>query len=120
MLVSPSNGTDVLTHPIAVIKCNNQTRCIQPKLQLRGSYDVYLCKHIGQGVRFFFLAKEGLLLHPNIRLVATPEAAAVPAQPGPRPRERMARSSSSATRRRLGRWSCCSSPRRSCGASSSS
>jgi hypothetical protein len=77
VLVSPSNGTDVLTHPIAVIKCNNQTRCIQPKLQLRGSYDVYLCKHIGQGVRFFFLAKEGLLLHPNIRLVATPEAAAV-------------------------------------------
>ena len=67
--VSPANGTDVLTHPIAVIKCSNQTLCIQPKLQLIPTYDVYFCKHVGHGVRFYFLAKEGLLLHPNIRLV---------------------------------------------------
>ena len=55
LFVSPSNGTDILTHPIAVIKCFNQTQCIQPKLQLVKSYDAYLCKHIGQGVRFYFL-----------------------------------------------------------------
>ena len=67
--VSPANGTDVLSHPISVIKCSNQTRCIQPKLQLTPTYDVYFCKHVGHGVRFYFLAKEGLLLHPNIRLV---------------------------------------------------
>ena len=67
--VSPSRGTDVLTHPIAVIKCANQTLCIQPKLQLTETYDVYYCKHVGHGVRFYYLAKEGLLLHPNIRMV---------------------------------------------------
>ena len=55
LFVSPSNGTDISTHPIAVIKCFNQTQCIQPKLQLVKSYDAYLCKHIGQGVRFYFL-----------------------------------------------------------------
>lgn len=67
--ISPANGTDVITHPIAVIKCSNQTLCIQPKLQLLPTYDVYYCKHVGHGVRFYFLVKEGLLLHPNIRLV---------------------------------------------------
>lgn len=67
--VSPSNGTDVLTHPIAVIKCANQTLCVRPKLQLQEMYDVYYCKHVGHGVRFYFLVKEGLLLHPNIRMV---------------------------------------------------
>jgi hypothetical protein len=66
---SPSNGTDIITHPIAMIKCNNQTMCIQPKLQLQSKYDVYYCKHVGHGVRFYFLAKEGLLLHPNIRVI---------------------------------------------------
>jgi hypothetical protein len=66
---SPSNGTDVITHPIAVIKCANQTLCVSPKLQLQEMYDVYYCKHLGHGVRFYFLVKEGLLLHPNIRLV---------------------------------------------------
>lgn len=66
---SPSNGTDIITHPIAVIKCANQTLCVSPKLQLQEMYDVYYCKHLGHGVRFFYLVKEGLLLHPNIRLV---------------------------------------------------
>ena len=66
---SPSAGTDVISHPIAVIKCANQTLCIQPKLQLTEKYDVYFCKHVGFGVRFYYLAKEGLLLHPNIRMV---------------------------------------------------
>lgn len=74
---SPTNGTDILTHPIALIKCSNQTRCIQPKLQLQRTYDAYMCKHIGQGVRWFFLVKEGLLLHPNIRLTSNPQDAEV-------------------------------------------
>ena len=69
LFISPAGGTDVLTHPIAVIKCANQTQCVQPKLQLTQVYDVYFCKHVGYGVRFYFLAKEGLLLHPNIRMV---------------------------------------------------
>lgn len=75
--VSPSNGTDILSHPISVIKCNNQTACIQPKLQLIKKFDVYYCSHTGHGVRFYFLVKEGLLLHPNIRFVSTPNDADV-------------------------------------------
>lgn len=66
---SPANGTDVLTHPIAVIKCANQTMCIQPRLELKNIYNVYYCKHVGYGVRFYFLVKEGLLLHPNINMI---------------------------------------------------
>lgn len=67
--VSPSNGTDIITHPIPLIKCSNQTACIQPHLQLQRTFDVYYCKHVGHGVRFYFLVKEGLLLHPNLRFV---------------------------------------------------
>jgi len=74
--VSPSNGTD-LSHPISLIKCDNQTRCIQPYLQLKRTFDVYFCKHVGHGVRFYFLAREGLLLHPNVRLVSDPYKAEV-------------------------------------------
>lgn len=66
---SPSNGTDIITHPIPLIKCNNQTMCIQPYLQLQRTFDIYYCKHVGHGVRFYFLVKEGLLLHPNLRFV---------------------------------------------------
>jgi hypothetical protein len=43
--------------------------CIQPHLQLQRTYKVYYCKHVGHGVRFYFLVKEGLLLHPNLHLV---------------------------------------------------
>lgn len=52
-----------------MISCNNQTQCIQPYLQLKNTYNVYYCKHVGHGVRFYYLAREGLLLHPKIRLV---------------------------------------------------
>jgi hypothetical protein len=72
---SPSNGTDVLSDPVNVVRCFNQTMCIQPYLQLQRSYDIYMCKHIDYGVRFFFLVREGLLLHPNVRLVDSPETA---------------------------------------------
>ena len=68
--------TDV-SKPIAMIKCVNQTRCIQPVLQLKRDYKVYYCKHVSHGVRFYFLAREGLLLHPRLILVPTPEQADV-------------------------------------------
>jgi hypothetical protein len=74
---SPANGTDIITHPISVIKCANQTMCIHPRLQLQKKYDVYYCKHLGHGVRFYFLVMEGLLLHPNIRMIDDIEKAEV-------------------------------------------
>ena len=66
---SPSNGTDILTDPIQILRCFNQTLCVQPQLQLQVSFKVYMCKHINFGVRFYFLVREGLLLHPNVQLV---------------------------------------------------
>jgi hypothetical protein len=64
-------------NPIALIKCKNQTQCITPYLQLKRSFNVYFCKHIGHGVRFYFLVREGLLLHPRINLVSNPNDAEV-------------------------------------------
>jgi hypothetical protein len=74
---SPFNGTDIVSHPIALIRCSNQTLCIQPQLQLQKVYKVYYCKHVSHGVRFYFLIREALLLHPNIILVDDPEVADV-------------------------------------------
>jgi len=74
--VSPSNGTDI-RFPVPLIKCHNQTRCIQPYLQLQHTFKVYYCKHHKHGVRFHFLAREGLLLHPNVQLVESMEEADV-------------------------------------------
>jgi hypothetical protein len=71
---SPFHTTIV---PALLTTCRNHTQCIQPVLQLQKSYDVYYCKHVGHGVRFYYLAKEGLLLHPKIRLVDRPEDADV-------------------------------------------
>ena len=36
---------------------------------------MYYCQHRGHGVRFYYLAREGLLLHPRIHLVNDPEEA---------------------------------------------
>lgn len=74
---SPFNGTDIISHPIALIRCSNQTLCVQPQLQLQKVYKVYYCKHVSHGVRFYFLIREALLLHPNIHLVDDPESADV-------------------------------------------
>jgi hypothetical protein len=41
---SPSNGTDILHRPVQLIRCQNQSTCIQPKLQLVKKYSVYYCK----------------------------------------------------------------------------
>lgn len=59
----------------AILRCHNQTQCIPPKLQLQRPFNVYYCKHIAYGVRFYYLIREGLLLHPLINLVDSPEAA---------------------------------------------
>ena len=77
--ILPDQGINDLSsnsvEDIGLLKCSNQTRCISPILQLQRVYNVYLCKHINYGVRFFYLAKEGLLLHPKVRLVSRPEDA---------------------------------------------
>lgn len=56
-------------HPASLIKCSNQTRCLQPKLDLQVRYSVYFCSHKNHGVRFYYQAREGLLQHPMIDLV---------------------------------------------------
>jgi hypothetical protein len=58
-----------------VLSCKNQTVCFPPKLQLRRPFNVYFCKHTDYGIRFYFLVKESLLLHPKIHLVNTPQEA---------------------------------------------
>ena len=75
-----TNHNNPLAHadsikPSIIVKCANQTRCIQPVLQLIKTYKVYFCKHLGYGVRFYYLVREGLLLHPNILLVDDPKDA---------------------------------------------
>ena len=67
--VSPSNGTDILRDPISLIRCANQTQCIHPAFQLENQFKIYLCRHINYGVRFYYLVREGLLLHPNVIMV---------------------------------------------------
>jgi hypothetical protein len=52
-----------------LIHCPNQTTCLSPVLQLQRPYNVYFCKHIANGVRFYYLVREGLLLHPQIHLI---------------------------------------------------
>jgi len=68
---SPRNGTDISPHKHAeLLQCPTQTKCIEPALQLEKKVKVYLCKHpTRHGVRFYYLAREGLSLHPNVDLV---------------------------------------------------
>ena len=76
-LNSPRNGTDISApNQFAVLMCPNQSKCIVPDLQLKVKYKIYLCKHpTRQGVRFYFLSREGLLLHPNVEMVTDIAAA---------------------------------------------
>jgi hypothetical protein len=69
---SPRNGTDIdPQNQMALLMCPNQSKCIVPELQLQAKFKVYFCQHATkQGVRFFFLAREGFLLHPNIEMVS--------------------------------------------------
>ena len=69
--ISPRNGTDIsASQQMSLLLCPNQSKCIVPELQLEVKLKIYFCKHpVRQGVRFYFLMKEGLLLHPNVQLV---------------------------------------------------
>lgn len=66
--LSPRTGTDISDmHQLAILKCVNQTKCVVPELQLKVVLKVYLCKHpTKSGIRFYFLAREAFLLHPNV------------------------------------------------------
>ena len=58
-----------------LLSCSNHTQCIKPVVHLEEQYKIYFCRHIAYGVRFFYLAREGLLLHPKVLLVDKPENA---------------------------------------------
>jgi hypothetical protein len=70
--VSPRKGTDISPgNQMSVLLCPNQSKCIVPELQLQKTLRIYFCKHpTRHGVRFYYLAKEGFLLHPNVILVS--------------------------------------------------
>lgn len=69
--VSPRKGTDITAaNQLSLLRCPNQSKCIVPELQLDSKLRVYMCRHpVRQGVRFYFLVREGLLLHPNVELL---------------------------------------------------
>ena len=70
--ISPRVGTDISKdHQLSLLRCPNQSKCIVPELQLEVKLKVYFCRHSARsGVRFYYLMKEGLLLHPNVELLA--------------------------------------------------
>ena len=75
---SPRNGSDIDTpaQQLDLLKCHNQAKCVVPQLQLQKKQKVYMCIHpTNHGVRFYFLVKEGLLLHPNVELMDSYEEA---------------------------------------------
>jgi hypothetical protein len=69
---SPRAGTSIADeHQLSILKCPQQSNCIIPQLQLKIKLKIYLCKHtVSAGVRYYFLTREGLLLHPNVELVS--------------------------------------------------
>lgn len=70
--ISPRPGTDISSeNQMSLLLCPNQAKCIVPELQLQTKLKVYFCKHpTRHGVRFYYLAREGLMLHPNVELVS--------------------------------------------------
>lgn len=77
MFRSPYEGTDIISKPTKIVNCDKQTHCIAPALQLTRTFKVYYCKRVSHGVRFYYLIREGLTLHPKIQLVQSPEEAEV-------------------------------------------
>lgn len=72
--ISPREGSvissDVLSHQVALLSCQNQSACIVPNLQLNAKLKVYFCSRpVRRGVRFYYLVHEGLLNHPNVVLL---------------------------------------------------
>lgn len=70
-LVSPRAGTDISPeNQLSALRCRNQSACIVPALQLAAPLKIYFCRHPARhGVRFYYLVREGLHLHPNVHLV---------------------------------------------------
>lgn len=70
-IISPRNGTDINEiHQMTLLRCPKQSTCIVPELQLEKKLKIYLCKHpTKHGVRFYYIAREGLLMHPNVELI---------------------------------------------------
>ena len=70
--ISPQMGTDIsIVNQLSILRCPNQSKCIIPELQLTPKFKIYLCKHpVRQGVRFYFLTREGFLLHPNVEVIS--------------------------------------------------
>jgi hypothetical protein len=69
--ISPRIGTDISEdQQMKILNCSNQSRCVVPELQLKVKLKIYFCKHATRGgVRFYYLMKEGLILHPNVILL---------------------------------------------------
>ena len=77
-LRSPTEGSDISTDEKkqSLLNCHNQTLCIEPHLELEPVYNVYYCSHnANTGVRFYYVIREGLILHPNLHLVDSPDKA---------------------------------------------
>lgn len=77
-LKSPTEGADLSNDEKkqSLLNCYNQTLCIEPHLELEPVYNVYYCSHnANTGVRFYYLIREGLILHPNLHLVDSPDKA---------------------------------------------
>jgi hypothetical protein len=71
-LHSPSSGTIITPeNMMSLLLCPNQSKCVLPELQLLKKMKIYMCKHpTRHGVRFYYLTREGLLLHPSVELVS--------------------------------------------------
>lgn len=76
MMTSPTPGSDI-SRPFQLLKMYNISHHIVPKLELTRTFNVYFCKHTGDGIRFYYVAREGLLLHPRINLVDNPDNAEI-------------------------------------------
>jgi hypothetical protein len=71
---TPRNGTDISSHARQqeILRCPNQAKCIVPELRLEREFKVYFCKNPKDtGLRFYFLAREGFLMHPGVKMVNT-------------------------------------------------
>lgn len=54
-----------------LLLCFNQSNCISPKLQFQRQIRIYMQSKVSFNccIRFYYLIREGLLLHPNVVLV---------------------------------------------------
>jgi hypothetical protein len=70
---SPRKGSNIdgIGNQLNLLRCSNQPECIVTALQLIPQLNIYFCSHpANHGVRFYHLIREGLLLHPNVKLLS--------------------------------------------------